>query len=106
MIAENYANQESVAAEPEDGNMTPALHRAWGRQREAGEGFSDELADALRRKAAAGSWMAGSMLHLSEIEWDGLIGDQPFVYEPAVFHHGKYAAHADIFMRGPDRDES
>lgn len=106
MTAENYANQESEPADLGAGQMTPELHREWGRQRLVGDGFSDDLKDALRRKAEAGSWMAGNMLHLSEIEWDGLVGDQPFAYGPAVFHHDKYAARADIFMRGPDRDES
>lgn len=38
------------------------------------------LADKLILLAHGGSWLAGNMLHLSDTDWDKLVGDEEFAY--------------------------
>lgn len=87
---QNYANQEPQQRAPRDGEITSELHKKWQLERRTGTESQDTI-DALKTCAAAGSIVAGRLLHLASIEWDEIVGNERFVYdEPKPVQTGYY----------------
>lgn|GEM_PF-2581483 len=77
---QNYANQELQQRAPRDGEITSELHKKWQLERRTGTESQDTI-DALKTCAAAGSIVAGRLLHLAHIEWDEVVDGETFVYD-------------------------